>query len=216
MFDKDFLPGNSFCALAYDEYQQKEQKMESNKRDCSDSAFWDNMFEGATVHFRKKLPAKNEFDDMLNAWHGKLSSKEEAILKKYMTLSEIEKSSNYFADKIFPMSYLNFLRFCDIDEMENGNRYFQFLSLEEVREYTIAYIFPKWLNGGVAFAMNGSGVHYVFDMRKESIFGEYPIYAVSSGNLGWDNDQAFFLGNSFMEVITATTNVEDIYELVCF
>ena len=184
--------------------------MEDNTREYSNSDFWGKLFESAAIHNRKKLPSKNEFDDMLNKWHSKLSNEEEATLKGHMTLDEIESSSSYFADKIFPMSYLNFLRFCDIDEMENGNRYFQFLSLKESREYTIAYIFPKWQNGGVTFAMNGGGVHYVFDMRKESTHGEYPIYAVSSGNQGWDNDQAFFLGNSFIEVITATANVEDV------
>ena len=183
--------------------------MEDNAREDSNSDFWENLFESAVIHHRRKLPSKKEFDDMLNKWHSKLSNEEEATLKGHMTLDEIESSSIYFADKILPISYLNFLRFCDIDEMENGSRYFQFLSLEEIREYTIAYVFLKWLNGGITFAMNGGGVHYVFDMRKESAHGEYPIYAVSSGNQGWEYDEAFFLGNSFTEVITATTNVED-------
>jgi len=153
--------------------------------------------------------SQKEFDNTLEMWNSKLLNEEKEILKEYMPLNEIEKSLNYFQDKILPKSYWGFIRFCNIAEMKNRERYFQFLSLHETREYTIAYLFPKWLNGGIAFALNGSGVHYVFDMRyrlkTRSIL--FMLY-LQATYIGWGEMEAFFLGNSFLEVITEKTNIE--------
>jgi len=170
--------------------------------------YWENIFCNAEIYQKRNSLSQKEFDNTLEMWNSKLLIEEKEILNKYMTLNDIEKASNYFQDKILPKSYLNFLLFCNIAEMQNGERYFQFLSLRETREYTIAYMFPKWLSGGITFAINGGGVHYVFDMRYGHKKGEYPIYAISSSNIGWGKMEAFFLGNSFLDVITEKTNIE--------
>jgi len=177
-------------------------------REDADFNFWKNAFKDAEIFSRKDLPSENKIRDELEFWHEELADKEKIHLEKYMSKDEILDSANYFAKKNLPISYLNFLRFCNVSEMENGERYFQFFDIPGSREYTITYMFPKWLNGAVSFAMNGGGYHYIFDMRQKSIPGEYPIYAVSSGNLGWD--EAFFLGNSFLEVVTEKTNIEEL------
>ncbi|MCL1994027.1 MAG: SMI1/KNR4 family protein [Spirochaetes bacterium] len=149
--------------------------------------FWEKLFDSDCKIYNKNPPMTA---DEINA--------------------ELKFCEEVLAGKTFPPSYINFKKFCNIDEMENGERYFQFFSLKEICEGITAYEFPVYMNGAISFAMNGGGVHYVFDTREKSPGGEYNIYAVSSGNLGWDKDQAFFLGNSFVEVITAKTNIEEL------
>ena len=174
------------------------------------SDFWESLFCDAEIYQKNKPLTQKEFDDVLKLWNSKLSNEEKEILQKHMPLNEVEQLSDYFQNRILPTSYSEFLRYCNIVEMMNGERYFQFLSLHDTRAYSIAYMFPKWLNEGITFAMNGGGIHYVFDMRKEIQNGEYPIYAVSSGNLGWGEREAFFLGNSFLDVLTDNSDVERI------
>ena len=48
----------------------------------------------------------------------------------------------------------------------------------------LAYELPEYMPNAVSFAMDGSGNHYMFDMREEPINGEYPILFAHSG--AWD------------------------------
>ena len=179
-------------------------------REDANLNFWENVCRDAEIFSKEELFTENKINDALKLWYKELTGKEKIYLEKYMSKGEISNSSNYFINKDLPISYLHFLQFCNISEMEIGERYFQFFDILKAREYTIAYVFPKWLNGVVSFTMNGGGYHYVFDMRQKSINGEYPIYTISSGNLGWDETEAFFLGNSFVEIVSAQTNIENL------
>jgi hypothetical protein len=114
--------------------------------------YWEKIFEGATIYTKHEPLTEELLADELKSWSNKLTQEEVTYLAEYMSANEIKKSTNYFRDKTLPKSYINFLRFCNIDEMVNGERYFQFFSIKAIREYTIAYIFPKWMNGGVSFA----------------------------------------------------------------
>ena len=109
-----------------------------------------------------------------------------------------------------PKSYKDFLRFCNIQEMENGERYFQFFTTKEIQENITDCEFSEYMPGAVPFAMNGGGCYYVFDTREGLVNDEYPIYAVSAGSLDWNKDAAFFLGNSFLEIIKEKANIENI------
>ena len=180
------------------------------KRNDENSDFWVNAFKDGKVYNKLEPLTEDKITAELELFKRPLTKKEKEELSECMSLDEIEKCSNYFAGIKLPMSYINFLKFCNIVEMKNGERYFQFLSLKEIREYTIAYQFLKYMNGAITFGLNGGGVHYIFDARKKNIYGEYPIYASNSGNLGWEADEAYFLGNTFLEVIADKTNIEDI------
>ncbi|MFE4569542.1 SMI1/KNR4 family protein [Paenibacillus chitinolyticus] len=85
-----------------------------------------------------------------------------------------------------PGAYAEFLRYSDGGEFRTGERYFQFFSTSDLREMNLAYELPEYMPLSVSFAMDGCGNHYLFDMRKAPVEGEYPILAAHSGNLGYD------------------------------
>jgi hypothetical protein len=90
--------------------------------------------------------------------------------------------------RLFPASYLSFLRFSDGGSFRTGERWFDpFLSTAEVRRDLLAYGFPHWLPGLVPFALDGGGSFYAFDMRLPAQSGEYPIVYCPSGAFFWDD-----------------------------
>ncbi len=54
--------------------------------------------------------------------------------------------------------------------------------------------------------MDGCGNHLVFDMRQDKINDEYPILAVSSGNLSYEDSK--LIGNSFIEVCRGKRSID--------
>lgn len=85
------------------------------------------------------------------------------------------------------MSYLDLLKYSNGGEFQQGERYFQFFHNGDLREMNLAYELPEYMPNAVSFAMDGSGNHYMFDMREESGDGEYPILFAHSGNLGYED-----------------------------
>jgi hypothetical protein len=107
-----------------------------------------------------------------------------------------------------PALYLEFLSYSNGGEFGNGERFFQFFGTADLRAMMLAYEFPQYMSGGVPFAMDGSGHHYIWDMRSPLGNGEYPILAAHSGNLGYDD--AARIADSFKELCRGTESVEDI------
>ncbi|MDF9844489.1 MULTISPECIES: SMI1/KNR4 family protein [unclassified Paenibacillus] len=107
-----------------------------------------------------------------------------------------------------PASYLDFLRYSDGGEFGNGDRYFQFFSAGELRSMMLAYEFPEYMPGAVPFAMDGSGNHYIWDMRSPANSeGEYPVLVSHSGSLGYED--SIVIAQSFLELCSGTTAVDD-------
>jgi len=87
-----------------------------------------------------------------------------------------------------PPSYRDFLLWSDGGSFRTGERRFDaFLPVGKLREYLLAYHVPQFMPGGLPFAMDGGGGFYLFDLRADSIDGEYPIVFAHAGNLGWDD-----------------------------
>ena len=185
--------------------------MENETREDDNSDFWKKIFKKADVFQKYKLLTDDEISSELKLFNKIITPEEEKEIIENISSNEIKEYFNYFVDKIFPISFLNFLKYCNIQEIENGKRYFVFYSLKDIRDLTISYSYPKWLKGGVPFASNGGGKHYVFDMRQNSINGEYPIYAVDLCNLGWETNGIYLLGNTFLEVVTGKKDVDDLF-----
>ena len=77
--------------------------------------------------------------------------------------------------KPLPESYLSFLAWSNGGHFIQGDREFAMFGAEELREYLITYEFPARCPNAVAFAADGLGGLYVFDLRREALNGEYPI-----------------------------------------
>lgn len=89
----------------------------------------------------------------------------------------------------FPASYLDLLKYSNGGEFQQGERLFQFFNTDDLREMSLAYELPEYMPNAVSFAMDGSGNHYMFDMREEPINGEYPILFAHSGSLGYEESE---------------------------
>ncbi|QYK63383.1 SMI1 / KNR4 family (SUKH-1) [Paenibacillus sp. S25] len=100
----------------------------------------------------------------------------------------------------FPDSYMDFLKYSNGGEFQNGERYFQFFNTEDLREMNLAYELPHYMPGAVSFAMDGCGNHYMFDMREEQRNNEYPVLFAHSGSLGYDECEQ--VAHSFIELCT--------------
>ncbi|MBW1655444.1 SMI1/KNR4 family protein [Flavobacterium quisquiliarum] len=105
-----------------------------------------------------------------------------------------------------PEEYVELLQHSNGGGIINGEREFGFFSLEEIRQRYINYGFPIWAPAFLPIAFNGGGKFYAYDLRKDN---EFPIILVPAGNLGYDDDCWVFLGNTLVEVLSKTTNVED-------
>ncbi|WP_139999276.1 SMI1/KNR4 family protein [Paenibacillus paridis] len=126
------------------------------------------------------------------------------LYPKYIPIDPADWS---FPQKKLPESYLAFLRYAHGGEFGNGERYFQFFSTADLREMNLAYEIPEYMPDAVSFAMDGSGNHYLWDMRGDMKNGEYPILVAHSGNLGFEDCKQ--IADTFVELCTGTTSVDE-------
>ncbi|SFE62127.1 SMI1 / KNR4 family (SUKH-1) [Paenibacillus algorifonticola] len=112
-----------------------------------------------------------------------------------------------FPQKNLPGSYLAFLRYSNGGEFGSGDRHFQFFSAANLREMNLAYDFPAYMPGAVSFGMDGSGNHYIWDMRHNSADGEYPIIVAHSGNLDYEDCRK--IADTFLELCSGKTAADD-------
>lgn len=112
-------------------------------------------------------------------------------------------------DRVLPPSYRDFLRWSNGGTFVTGEREFQMLKAEELREYTFLYDVPESLPGCIPFALNGGGCLYLFDLREPpDSTGEYPILFGECGRLSFDD--APKLAHSLIESFRGRTNPEDL------
>jgi len=107
-----------------------------------------------------------------------------------------------------PASYLAFLAWSNGGGFVNGDREFQMLAAEELREYMLTYRLPYHLPGTVPFALDGEGGFYLFDLRHPpDAAGESPVLYAGTGGLGFDS--AVEVGRSFVEACRGRTDPRD-------
>jgi hypothetical protein len=108
-------------------------------------------------------------------------------------------------DKPLPASFLEFLKWSNGGSFFNSDRQFDpFFCTTKLREYLVGYHVPQYMPQALPFAFDGGGRFYLFDMRSNSVDGEYPILFVSSGNLSYRD--AVLVADSFLEACQGTTN----------
>ncbi|SHJ11310.1 SMI1 / KNR4 family (SUKH-1) [Clostridium cavendishii DSM 21758] len=147
-------------------------------------------------------------ETLKKTWNKELSEEEKEGLNKW-----INPENWSFPQRVLPEAYLEFLKYDNGAIFGNGDRYFQFFTCQDdgnvgLREMNISYEFPEYMKGGVSFAMDGCGNHYIFDMRKEAVNGEYPILTCSSGCLSFEDSK--LVGQTFFEVLNGKTSMDSI------
>jgi hypothetical protein len=112
-----------------------------------------------------------------------------------------------FPTRPFPPSYRSFLAWSNGGTFVTGEREFQMLMAQELREYLLLYDVPGLMPGAVPFGLNGAGGFYLFDMRNQPDGqGEYPILFAATDHLIYDD--AVALGHSLPDVFRDGTNPE--------
>lgn len=120
----------------------------------------------------------------------------------YEEYQPFDPSKWYIPVRPFPDAFVDFLRWSNGGNFLRGEREFGIFGTMSIREYLLAYQIPEYMPGAVPFAFDGGGEFYLFDMREEMIDGEYPIVMSHSGSLGWDEDDAVIIADTFLEAIT--------------
>jgi hypothetical protein len=109
-----------------------------------------------------------------------------------------------------PPAYLDILRWSNGGSFWSGDRRFDpFFSASEIRPYLVGYQMPQFMPDAIPFAFDGGGNFYLFDMRRPSIGGEYPILFVGSGNLGYND--AVLVATSFVEACRGSSDPSQVY-----
>lgn len=138
---------------------------------------WDNVF--GISYQKQPYLTETELEQFMQSWHKPLTAPEidEIISRQRNPFPVAHPLHAQYAPfdpglwsiphKALPASYLDFLRYSNGGEFVNGERYFQFFSAAELRPMLLAYEFPEYMPGAVPFAMDGSGNHYIWDMRME-------------------------------------------------
>lgn len=111
-----------------------------------------------------------------------------------------------------PSSFLDFLRWSNGCWARTGKREFGFFSTFDLREMMLAYHVPQYMPHAIPFAFNGGGVFYLFDLRNESVDGEYPIVCAATGNLGWHPDENALVAATFHAACIGTSNIEELLQ----
>ena len=106
-----------------------------------------------------------------------------------------------------PGTYLDLLAISHGGGIEIGEREIAYFEIESMRDYMIDYQFPVYMPGALPFGLNGGAVFYVFDMREPASSNEFPIVAVSSGNLCYDD--APTIARSIPELLSNSINIEN-------
>lgn len=60
------------------------------------------------------------------------------------------------------------------------------------------YHFYEFMPFAYPFAMDGCGNFYIFNLRYEDV----SVYAVCAGDMGWEEDEYYFVANSFKECLS--------------
>jgi hypothetical protein len=99
-----------------------------------------------------------------------------------------------------PPSYKAFLGWSNGGTFVTGDREFQMLKVQELREYLLLYDVPQHMPGAVPFGLDGDGAFYLFDLRDPpGDRGEYPVLYAPSKDLGYGS--AVVLGRSLEDVL---------------
>lgn len=157
---------------------------------------WNDIFN--KNYQKNKGVTDDELQIFLRTWNIPLSNIEYNEMKPLIVKFGIEKYD--FPQRKLPLSYIDFLKYSNGGDFSNKERYFQFFNVEELRTYNLAYETPIYMNGFLSIAMDGCGNHILFDMRDESVDGEYPVVVSHSGSLGVSEDDYKVIGKSFLDV----------------
>jgi hypothetical protein len=110
-----------------------------------------------------------------------------------------------FPTRPLPASYLSFLAWSNGGFFLTGDREFQMLAAEELREYLLTYRVPYHMPGAVPFALDGGGNFFLFDLRTPADpAGEYPVLFAPAGSLGFD--VAVVVAGSFLDACRGRTD----------
>ncbi|PAF30470.1 SMI1/KNR4 family protein [Paenibacillus sp. 7516] len=177
---------------------------------------WNDVFE---KEWEKRPGAKREeLHVFLQTWNDALSVQELQEIRArqknpfpksspfYEQYTPLDPSSWSFPKRPLPDSHAHLLTYSNGGEFQNGERIFQFHGTPDFREMNLAYEFAEYMPGSVSFAMDGSGNHYIFDMREASRNGEYPILFAHSGNLGYED--CVHVADSLPELCRGTDEIE--------
>ncbi|WP_282940612.1 SMI1/KNR4 family protein [Paenibacillus sp. RC67] len=178
---------------------------------------WSSIFE--TEYMKRPEAALEELRQFLTNWNEKLSEAEIAEIvsrqsNPFPVSHELHSQYQPFdpalwimPQKQLPGSYLEFLKYSNGGEFQTGERYFQFFSTDQFREYNLAYELPEYMKFASSFAMDGCGNHYLFDMREDMTDNEYPILVAHSGYL--DYEGSVHVANSFLDLCRGRTSMDD-------
>ncbi len=136
---------------------------------------------------------------MLEMFEKTVIANEKAEEEDFAELSEWLAESD-FPNTTLPKDYKTLISESNGGDFVKGEREYQFLSLKEVAEYYDAYGFADFMPFAFPFAMDGCGNFFLFDFRAN----DGKVYGVSSGDMGWDDDQCFQIADSFIECLAQT------------
>jgi hypothetical protein len=174
-----------------------------------DFIMWVNVFED--VFEKNQGAGHDEVTDFLKTWNVQLSELEIQEMKsrqvQYNQYITFDPYLWDFPQRQLPCSYIEFIQYSNGGEFQTGDRYFQYFSIKEFREYNLAYEFPEYMKFAVSFGMDGCGNHYIFDMREEMKNNEYPILVAHSGYL--DYEGSVKVADSFLELCKGRTSMDD-------
>ncbi|MAX35765.1 MAG: SMI1/KNR4 family protein [Gimesia sp.] len=172
---------------------------------------WENVFQyvakdiPATVdditYLQKSVLApltKSEIVE-INSQQQNPFSVSDPLHEKYQT---IDPSKWDIPMRQFPDAFVAFLEWSNGGNFLRGEREFNMFCTKSIRGYLLAYQIPAYMPGAVPFAFDGGREFYLFDMREEMNDGEYPILMAHSESLGWDQDDAIRIADTFIEAIT--------------
>lgn len=95
-----------------------------------------------------------------------------------------------------PLSYIDFLRFSNGGDFQNGDRRFRpFFPADTLRSMMLRYGIPEEMPGVLPIAFDGGGVFLAFDLREPAVNGEYPIVAFHASTPVWE--EASHVADSF-------------------
>jgi hypothetical protein len=132
----------------------------------------------------------------------------------YATYRPFDPSRWIMPGKPLPDAYLGLLRWSHGGWSRSGEREFGWFPTNDAvngaRAMTLAYHVPEYMPGALPFAFDGSGIFYLFDMRREAVDGEYPVICAEAGNLGWAPDQFWPVADTFEAACRGTISPHDL------
>lgn len=114
---------------------------------------------------------------------------------------------NSFPCCCLPQDYLNLIKESNGGDFMNGEREYQFLSTDRIIEYYHAYMFQLFMPYAFPFAMDGCGNFYIFNLREN----DECVYAVSAGDMGWEEDECVKIAGNFMECLKQELPIDEYF-----